>query len=77
MYQPTNEDGKVIARAVYAKVQSHGTKWKSRNIPIFIREHLLIPYYLTEIDGNEALFIIQMPTHKQPKVHFARFKPSS
>lgn len=77
MYQPTIEDGKVIARAVYAKIQSYGNKWKSRNIPIYIRESLMCPFYLTEIDGKEVLFIIQMPNHANPKVHFARYHPSS
>ncbi|MGV3560765.1 hypothetical protein [Larkinella arboricola] len=67
------EGGIVSARAAFAQLDKRGGKWKSRNIPIYIREQLWIPYYLTEELGVQQLYVIRPPDERNPKVHFARW----
>ena len=55
-------------------IQKKGKKWHTRHIPIFIRENLICPYYITEnSDLVQELFVIQMPIRKGDKVCFLLF----
>ncbi|OIN55433.1 hypothetical protein BLX24_30800 [Arsenicibacter rosenii] len=70
------EEGMALGRANFARLDQRGQKWKHRNVPIYIREQLWCPFYLTEQNGEQTLYIIQ-PPGKYPKVHFVRWKPDT
>lgn len=65
--------GKELARKEYARIVGQGKRWQSRNIPLWIRENMLVPYYIANIDGHDHLFIIQYPESPTDKVHFIPF----
>lgn len=54
-------------------VQSRGSKWKSRNIPIYIRKNLMIPYYEVIYNGKNYISVMFLPNESIPKVHFKEF----
>jgi hypothetical protein len=55
------EEGKELGRKHLAKINAQSGRWKNRCIPAYIREHLLVPYYLTEEGGVTTLYVIQYP----------------
>lgn len=62
-----------LGRERHTQILKRGAKWKSRNIPIFIRDNLLVPYYITD-NGNELeLWVINYPMGVNGKVAFSRF----
>lgn len=65
--------GIALGHAHYAKILKKGSRWKSKNIPIYIREYLLIPYYITTIGDVEVLYVIQHPLNVGEKVSFLKF----
>ena len=69
--------GVSLARSAFAELDKRGNKWKSRHVPIFIREQLWRPYYLTEHAGESELYIIRPPDEHNDKVHFTRWEPPS
>lgn len=71
------EDGIVIAKETYAQLDQRGNKWKTRNVPSYIREQLWLPYYITEQNGEKQLYIIRPPSDVYNKVHFSRWEPPS
>ncbi|OIN55439.1 hypothetical protein [Arsenicibacter rosenii] len=71
------EEGMALGRGNFARLDQRGQKWKHRNIPIFIREQLWIPYYITEVAGEQCLYIIKAPDIRHPKVYFARWLPDA
>jgi len=66
----TIEDGIVLATEVFNALDARGKKWKQRNVPVYVRESLWIPYYITKSNGIERLFVIRSPDARNPKVHF-------
>lgn len=62
-----------LGRERHAHILERGSKWKSRHIPVFIREHLLVPYYITENGPNIELWIIEFPMGISSKVSFVLF----
>ena len=66
-----------LARSAFAQMDKRGSKWKARNVPVFIRQQLWRPYYLTEDLGEPELYIIQPPGEYDEKVHFIRWEPPS
>ncbi len=62
-----------LGRKHLSAIMKRGNKWQNRHIPIYIREHLLRPYYITEKDSFEELHIIQMPVLEGEKVQFLLF----
>ena len=64
------EDGIVLAKELFTALDDRGKKWKDRNIPVYVRESLWIPYYITETGGVKRLFVIRPPDPQNPKVHF-------
>lgn len=62
-----------LGREHHTYILQRGSKWKSRNIPIYIRDHMLVPYYLIENDGNIELWIIKCPLEANDKVCFVCF----
>ena len=64
------EDGIVLAQELFAALDARGKKWKERNVPLYVRENLWIPFYITVTDGVERVFIIRPPDPQNPKVHF-------
>ena len=64
------EDGIVLAKELFAALDARGKKWKERNVPLYVRESLWIPYYITEYSGVKKVFVIRPPDPKNPKVHF-------
>ncbi|RRB12464.1 hypothetical protein [Larkinella knui] len=69
------EGGIAFARAAFAQLDCRGTKWKTRNVPAYIREHLWMSHYLTEKSGEQLLYVIRPPDELNPKVHFVRWPP--
>ena len=69
--------GIALARSVFAQLDQRGSKWKNRNVPIYIREQLWRPYYFTEQNGKLELYIIRPPDEHNEKVHFTRWEPPS
>ncbi|WP_254562145.1 hypothetical protein [Dyadobacter diqingensis] len=67
------EDGIVLARELFEALDARGKKWKARNVPVYLREHLWIPYYTTETAGVKRLFVIRPPDPQNPKVHFKEY----
>ncbi|GAB2798728.1 hypothetical protein GCM10027275_50430 [Rhabdobacter roseus] len=64
------EDNIVSAREVFSRLDARGERWKRRNVPIFIRERLWVPYYITEENGERKLYVIHPPDRRDPRVHF-------
>lgn len=62
-----------LGRERHAHIQSRGAKWKNRNIPVFIRNHLFVPYYITEKGANIELWVINLPVGVIGKVAFVLF----
>jgi len=62
-----------LGRERHAHISERGAKWKARNIPIFIRDHLMVPYYITENGANLELWIINYPMGVNDKVDFVLF----
>ena len=69
----TFDDGIVLAKEFFGALDARGKKWRNRNVPVYVRENLWIPYYITEIQGVERLFIIRPPDPHNPKVHFREY----
>lgn len=68
------ELGKELGRKHFNHIITKSHRWKNRNIPVSIREYLMVPYYITENNsGISELYIIQQPVGKDDKVHFIRF----
>lgn len=64
------QTGISAARAAYARITRRGQKWKNRRIPVFIRQQLLVPYFVTEEGSEWCLYAIQEPDLPDGKVHF-------
>lgn len=62
-----------LGRKHLSAILQRGSKWQSRHIPIYIRENLLKPFYVTEHGKFEELYIIQMPVIEGEKVRFMLF----
>lgn len=62
-----------LGREQYTHIRKRGSKWKSRHIPVFIRKHLMVPYYLIESGANYELWIINYPMDENGKVAFVLF----
>lgn len=62
-----------MGKAHYAKIVDKGDRWKSRFIPVYIRQSLMIPYYITDVNGSQTLFIIQYPVNANEKVLFITY----
>ncbi len=67
------ETGIMLGRKHYAELKKKGSRWQSRNIPKWILDCLFVPYYTTELDGVEHLYIIQMPIIQNEKAHYILF----
>ena len=66
-------EGIELGRKHLSAILKRGTKWQNRHIPIYIRENLLRPFYITERGTFEELHIIQMPVLEGEKVRFLLF----
>lgn len=62
-----------LGRKHLSAIMQRGSKWQTRHIPIYIRENLLRPFFITEHGGIEELHIIQMPVLEGEKVRFLLF----
>lgn len=62
-----------LGRKHLSAIMQRGSKWQNRHIPIYIRENLLRPFFITEHSGIEELHIIQMPVLEGEKVRFLLF----
>ena len=67
------EDGVVIANELFEVLDARGKKWRKRNVPVYVRENLWIPYYTTTTGGVTRLFVIRPPDPTNPKVHFREY----
>ena len=66
--------GKELGRKHHAEALKKGKRWQSRNIPKWIIDNsLLVPFFTTEFEGRECLYIFQMPITTGEKVHFILF----
>jgi len=77
MKTDTISKGKELGRKHLDQIASKGERWKARNIPVYIREHLMVPYYLTEIAGIMELHVIQSPLVPGERVHFICYARST
>lgn len=58
----------------FEKINSKGNKFKSRQIPIYIRKNLMKPWYITPGEnGKYCLHIIQCPYNEMGKVFFVKY----
>lgn len=73
MFNEIFNKGIELGRERHAQIKKRGNKWKSRNIPIFIRDNLLIPYFITERGGQYELWIIDHPKGVYGKVAFSLY----
>lgn len=73
MRQDQFTTGKELGRKAYAKILLQGKRWQSRNIPQWLRDNLLVPYYIAQVDDEEHLFMIQYPLASEEKVHFVLY----
>lgn len=62
-----------LGRKHLSAIMQRGSKWQNRHIPIYIRENLLRPFFITESGKLEELYIIQMPILEGEKVRFLLF----
>ncbi|CAG4992097.1 hypothetical protein DYBT9275_00893 [Dyadobacter sp. CECT 9275] len=69
-------EGILLGSKHYAKINTMSDRWKKRNVPAFIRKALLVPYYITEVNGWHELHIIQFPICDRDKVEFIPFARS-
>ncbi len=67
------EEGIVAGRAAFAAVNARGSKFKSRRIPVFIRENLMTPYYITCNENQEFLWVMVCPNDAFGKVGFKQY----
>lgn len=66
--------GRELGRKHYAEALKKGKRWQSRNIPKWMFDNtLLVPFFTTEVEGKEYLYIFQMPIATGEKVHFILF----
>lgn len=65
--------GKELGRKAHARIMEQGKRWHSRHIPQWIRDYMLVPYYVANVNGVDQLFIIQYPLTPEEKVHFVPF----
>jgi hypothetical protein len=62
------------ATRAYEKIHGRGKKWMDRHIPIYIKQNLMIPWYITPGEnGQNRLFVIRYPINERAKVHFAEW----
>ncbi|MEZ0484300.1 hypothetical protein [Fibrella aquatica] len=69
------ENGLTVGQKHFAQIQAKGSRWISRHVPAYIREHLMVPYYFAPgtVPGLLYLWVIQTPIAEDEKVHFLRF----
>lgn len=69
------ETGMAVGHKHFARITAKGSRWQSRNVPAYIRQHLMVPYYYThdELANSLVLWVIQSPIDDDEKVHFVRF----
>lgn len=53
--------GKELGKKHFAQINAMSPRWRSRFVPAYIREHLYVPYYLTEDGDEQVLYVIQYP----------------
>ena len=66
-------EGMAAGRAVFAAVNERGSKFKFRRIPVFIRQHLMTPYYITRNGLQECLWVMVLPKTGLEKVGFEEY----
>lgn len=71
------KNGIALGRKHHAKIANQSDRWKKRNVPAFIRENLLVPYYIVESSGFFVLHIIQFPIAAGDRVQFIPFARSA
>lgn len=71
------ENGIALGRKHHAKIANQSDRWKKRNVPAFIRENLLVPYYIVESREFFVLHIIQFPIAAGDRVQFIPFARSA
>ncbi|WP_211235319.1 hypothetical protein [Runella zeae] len=65
--------GMELGRKHLSAIMKRGAKWQNRHIPIYIRENLMYPFFITEVGTEEYLYVIQAPLNDTEKVHFLQF----
>ena len=76
MKSNTFKSGKELGSKHFAFIASKGERWMKRNVPAYIRESLLIPHYMVEINGFRELYIIHSPIDPRDKVQFILYARS-
>jgi hypothetical protein len=66
----TINKGKALGRKHLDQIVSKSERWKARNIPVYVRQYLMVPYFLTEVSGLSELHVIQAPLLPGERVHF-------
>lgn len=69
------EAGKRAGEKAFSQIVGRGSKWHNRRIPIYIRKHLLTPWYIVPgTNGQQKLFIIRYPENQAGKVDFVEYQ---
>ncbi|WP_375445745.1 hypothetical protein [uncultured Fibrella sp.] len=68
-------NGQTVGLKHFARIRAKGSRWMGRNVPAYIREHLMVPYYFAPDVDNSVLvmWVIQYPIADGERVHFVRF----
>jgi len=53
--------GRELGKKHLTQIDAMSSRWKNRCIPAYIRDHLYVPYYLTEEGSEQVLYVIQYP----------------
>ena len=63
------EREKQLGQRCVACIQANKKYWIAHNVPSEIRKKMH-PWYITEIDGSDALYVLCLPDVDNPKVHY-------
>ncbi|MPR36551.1 hypothetical protein [Salmonirosea aquatica] len=64
------QEGVEAGKAAYSRIMGRGRKWQARRIPIYIRENLLVPYYITYEGEFLLLHVVKYPEQESEKVSY-------
>ena len=62
-----------LGKKHYAELSKKTKRWKSRRVPKWMLDSILVPYYLTELNGIVSLYILQMPISDKEKAYYLLF----
>ena len=66
--------GMEAGRAAHAIVARHSENWRRRRVPVYIRESLMVPYFVAEKGDEYVLMVLTLPSDDETdKVRFEAY----